>query len=936
MTPERYRRINELADAALEMPGDRRAAFLADACAEDEELRADVERLVKTEASGVDFLAAPAIARLAGEFAQPEKGEDLTGRHFGRYEVVSRLGAGGHGEVWLAQDRQLSRPVAIKLLSPGYASRPDHVERLYAEARISSSLNHPNIVTIYDTGRLDGADFIAQEYVAGETLRQRLRAGRLHLRAALRIALEIACALEAAHVAGVVHRDIKPENVMIRADGLVKVLDFGLARSLRDMPRDSRTDGASIVMGTVKYMSPEQVRGEDTDARSDIFSFGILLYETLSGEAPFGGTTYTAIVTAILESEPKLLSTHVRGLPADVERILARCLAKSADHRYQSGAELRQDLLRLSQRTDASPLRIGRRWIAGLVACAGILAGFGIYHGVMRLRPAPFEMMKLSLLPTSGSAADAAISPDGKSVAYVREDAYGKSIWLRRLDTPGDREILTPAAENRWRLTFSPSGAEVYYRQGNADWTGNLYRLPVAGGAPARVIENIAGSVAFSHDGRRVAFIRLYTGRWEASLIVANADGSGERVVATRRRPQYYSMAGLAWSPDDRSIVCLGGNSPFYGQHAFQLLEIAVDGGKERAITAGGWAWPGSILWTADRRSLIVDGGSAEDSGQVWRVSYPDGQIHRITNDLGDYLRLTQTADSKTLLAVRREQTADLWLTPVSSEGRAVQIPTSDLHKLASAIWVSGEQIIFSALAGNARNIWTMDAQGGNRRQLATSESDQTEIAASRDGRYLAYLSEGHIWRVNVDGSGVRQLTHGALDVHPAFSPDGRWVVYASFSGWSPGIGGQPMLWKIPVDGGDAVNQTTDNTSVPDVSPDGKFIACAFYRYDRPEQSPAIAIYPFSGGPVAKSFDRPPGANDRVYWTADGAAIDYIVTAGGVSNVWRQPLDGSPPAPITNFHTERIFFSALSPDREMLMLGRGQETNDLVLLSNIQ
>jgi len=936
MTPERYRRINELADAALELPAARRDAFLADACAGDEELRADVERLVRTEESGVDFLTAPAISRLAGEFVQSERNEDLTGRRFGRYEVVSRLGAGGHGEVWLAQDRQLSRPVAIKLLSPAYASRPDHVERLYAEARISSSLNHPNIVTIYDTGHVDGADFIAQEYVAGETLRRRLRAGPLDLRTSLRVVLEIASALEAAHVAGVVHRDIKPENVMIRADGLVKVLDFGLARSLRDTPRDSRTGGSSVVMGTVKYMSPEQVRGEDTDARSDIFSLGILLYETLSGEAPFGGTTYTEIVTAILQSEPSLLSTHVRGLPADVERILARCLAKSADRRYQSGAELRQDLLRLAQRIDAGPLRKRRHWIVGLTACAGILAGFGIYRGVMQSRPAPFDSMKLSLLPTSGLAADAAISPDGKSVAYVLEGARGKSIWLRRLGTSGDRQILAPVAENRWRLTFSTSGAEVYYRQGNADWTGDLYRLPIAGGAPVRVVQNIAGSVAFSHDGRRVAFIRLYTGRWEASLIVANADGGAERVVTTRRRPQYYSMSGLAWSPDDRSIVCLGGNSPFYGQHAFQLVEIPVDGGKERAITAGGWASPGSILWTADGRSLIVDGGRAEDSGQVWRVSYPDGQIQRITNDLGDYLKLTQTADSKTLLAVRREQTADLWLTPGSGEGQAVQIPTSDLHKLASAIWVSGEQIVFSALAGNARNIWTMDAQGGNRKQLTTGESDQTEIAVSRDGRYLAYLSEGHIWRVNVDGSGARQLTHGALDVHPAFSPDGRWVVYASFSGWSPGIGGQPMLWKIPVDGGAAVNQTMDNTSVPDVSPDGELIACAFYRYDRPDQSPAIAIYPFSGGTLSKHFDRPPGANDRVYWTADGAAIDYVVTTGGVSNVWRQPLDGSPPAPITGFRTGRIFFSALSPDRKMLMLGRGQEANDLVLLSDIQ
>jgi Tol biopolymer transport system component len=485
---------------------------------------------------------------------------------------------------------------------------------------------------------------------------------------------------------------------------------------------------------------------------------------------------------------------------------------------------------------------------------------------------------------------------------------------------------------------FSPTGSDVYYVQGRAgsSWTGSLYRLPVAGTSPSLVTENISGRIAFSHDGRRIAFIRIdMTPRME-SLLVANADGSGQRVVATRRSPRYFARDGLTWSPDEHSIVCLAGNASYYNAHAFRLVEIAVDGGSERPLTAAGWAWPGSVMWARDRHSLIVSAGSSEDWGQVWRVSYPGGKIHRITNDLGDYTKLTQTADSKTLLAVRREQTEDLWLTPAAYRGQPVQIPAADLRGLSWAVWVSGQQIIFSALAGDSRNIWTMDAQGGNRRQLTTADFDQTEMAVSRDQRYLAYFAEGHIWRANLDGSGARQLTHGALDVHPAFSPDGRWVVYASFSDWSPAIGGQPMLWKVPVDGGDPVQLTSDNTSLPDVSPDGKSIACAFYRYDRPNQPTRIAIYPFAGGPATKYFDRPPGAGESVYWNADGAALDYVVSAYGVGNVWRQPLDGSPPAPITAFHAGRILFRTLSPDKKMLLLGRGQQTNDLVLLSDLQ
>jgi Tol biopolymer transport system component len=934
MTPERYRRINELADAALELPARQRAAFLADACSGDPELRAEVERLVEAQASDQEFLAVPAVERLAAVFA--ETGQNaLAGTRFGRYEVIARLGAGGHGEVWLAEDRQLSRQVAIKLLSPEYASQPDHVARLYAEARISSSLNHPNIVTIYDTGHAEGADFIAQEYVQGETLRQRLGGGPLEPRTALNVLLQIASALEAAHAAGVVHRDIKPENVMIRADGLVKVLDFGLARSVRETARDTRTSGASVVMGTAKYMSPEQVRGAPTDSRSDVFSFGVVLYEVLSGLPPFGGTTFTEILNAILESEPAPLSMHVPGLPSPVERILSRCLAKDPDRRYQTGAELRQALLRVSGGMDSAAFRSRRRWVIALATAAGIVAGFGIYRGLAPARSAPFDTMKVSLLATSGLATDAAISPDGTIVAYLLEDAKGQSIWVRPLGGGGDRQILAAAPGNRHNLLFSPDGGYLYYVQGTASWTGTLYRVPRSGGTPAVVLEQITGRFAFAPDGR-LAFMRLDMERWSESLIVANFDGSGERVVATRRRPQYYSQKGLAWSPDGRSIVCLAGNARFYGPGAFYLVEIGVDRGTERPLTGGIWAWAGPGLWSSDGRSLLVGAGEhAEDSLQVWRVSYPSGQVQRITNDLGDYIGLTRTADSKELLALRRERRADLWLLPAAYQGRAIQIPSADLHNLISAIRAPDGRIIFSALAGNSRNIWAMDTEGGNRRQLTSGESDQGEIAISPDGRYIVYYSEGRIWRVNSDGSGLRQLTRGPLDVHPAVSPDGKWVVYASFAGWSPGIGGRPMLWKIPIDGGVAIRLTEDNTSVPDVSPDGRYVACASFQYDLPNQPPGIAIYPFQGGTAMKAFRRLPGADDGVHWTADGKALEYVVTAGGVGNVWRQAVSGGPPVPLSAFHTDRILFSSMSPDRKTLVLARGQETNDLVLLTGI-
>ncbi|HEY3841244.1 MAG TPA: protein kinase [Bryobacteraceae bacterium] len=946
MTPERYRRINDLADAALEMAADRRIPYLADACAGDFELQQEVEQLIHAHDSQCDFLATPAAALLAADFA----GSSLTGevagnqetaragRSVGRYRLISRLGGGGHGEVWLALDPQLSRDVAVKLLSPEYASHPAHVQRLYTEARMSSALNHPNIVTIYDTGHAEDADFIAQEYVSGETLRKVLARGSLPFGQALKLALQIASALEAAHSAGVVHGDIKPENIMIRDDGVVKVLDFGLARFVDEARNDWRVTATSgVVMGTVKYMSPEQVRGAPIDSRSDIFSFGILLYEILTGQHAFNGRTYTEIMSAIVQADPEPLSKLVPKLPSQFDRILGCCLSKTPAGRYPSAMELRRDLEQLITQLDSgTPAKSPLRWLAATAAAIILSATIAIYFSASRNAPAPFEHMSLSLLPTPGVAPDAALSADGRTIAYSLRESRGQSLWVRMLGSDGDRRLLDAAPASYHNLTFSPDGRYLYYVTGPAWWSGTLYRLPVSGGAPQRVLDHLTGSFAFSRDGQRFAFIRLDVGHWRETLMVVNADGSGEREIVTRDRPQYYSREGLAWSPDGRSIVCLGGSASFYIGRAFRLIEIRLVDGTEHPITEGGWAFAGSVMWSADGHTIYVGAGEHGGSSlQVWRVSYPGGQIQRITNDLSNYARLTQASDSR-ILAVRQERDADLWVMPDRDTARAEQISFGDLHNLNSAAWASGSRIYYSSLAGNSRNIWMMDSHGRNRRQLTSGDKDRYEVAVTPDGRYILYANEGCIWRVNSDGSEAKQLTRGPHDVHPAVSPDGKWVIYVSFSGWSPGIGGTPNLWKTPINGGAPVQVTSGSNSLPDISPDGKYIACADFQDNAPDIASRIAIFPFDGGSALKFFDEPGGTDGHVYWTADGKSLEYIVTSKGVSNIWRQPLAGGAPFQVTTFTNSLMFFMAPSPDGRAVLMARGKEVNDLVLIIDVK
>ena len=924
LTSEFYRRINELADAALELPAARRASFIAESCPDEPELLAKVTAVVSAHESGEEFLAEPVLETLARQVASEwEQQAAKPGTIIGRYELIRRLGGGGHGEVWLAHDPQLGREVALKLLNPTFGDRTGQVTRLYQEARAASRLNHPNIVTIHEIGEAGGTHFIAQEFVGGETLRSAIAAKRIRPVEALRIASQVASALEAASAAGIAHRDVKPENVMIRPDGLVKLLDFGLA---------SHGDGESRppgLMGTAKYVSPEQVKGGTADARSDLFSLGVMLHEMLSGKAPFAGNTIPETLSAIAESDapplPESLSERV-----ELEKLVRRCLEKDPESRYGSAAGLRADLARAIGRMENRPQR-QKIWFAsaalGTIAVAALLM---LYRIAESRGAATFTSMTIARLVTRGVVSDAAISPDGASIAYTLDEGDRQGVWVRRSNQ--DIQLVPPEASEHSGLIFSPAEDSIYFIRREAGGLGGLFKIGARGGMPERILNDLSGPIAFSPDAKQFAFVRL--DRADTSLMIANADGSGVRTVALRRAPRYFSRNGLAWSADGRTIFCPGGQEAFYTPSAFHLIAVRVADGAESEIGNRAWPWVDSLLRTQNVL-LLAASDVAEDSRQIWQVSLPRGEVRRVTNDLTDYSTLSVSKDGASMTAIQRETPAALWLATLGEPNGTARVSHGELRGFNSVAWAPGGHIVYSARAGEYRNIWITDVSGENPRQIGDAGADRDEVAVTPDGRYILYQSKGKIWRMNADGGGATQLTHGALDVHPWPSADGREVFYSSFDPWSPVIGGTPALWRVPIDGGAASPIRPEPLSMAHVAPDGQRLAAIYFAGRDSRFVPRrLAVFPVTGQPPMLLIGLLPGAYGHSEWTGDGKALLSSATTASIGNLWRQPLDGSRASRLTDFRSDLILDFASSSDAKKIVVARGNPSSDVVLLRN--
>ncbi|MFN0166296.1 MAG: protein kinase domain-containing protein [Bryobacteraceae bacterium] len=933
MNVDQWREVERLFHSALHCEPARRAEFLREACAGDLSLQHEVESLIARFEDSASILEAPApeVAALIGLSTVLQAGERI-----GPYEILDQAGAGGMGEVYRARDTRLGRIVAIKFPSAAFHSRDD-IARFQREARAASLLNHPNIVTVHDFGESIGRPFLVTEFVTGETLREWITRGSLPLNKAIEIIAQIASALQAAHRSGIVHRDIKPENIKIRPDGYVKVLDFGLARfapglfSSADSPSSLRTI-PGVVLGTLPYMSPEQLRGEPVDARADLWSLGAVLYETVTGRPPFAGATPNHVAVAILESPPARLTGYREGVPESLDQIIRRALAKERECRYQTAEEFLAELNAVRPPPSALPSRVASlrlrwpRWVPAVLALvAAVVAGSHYLGRFVGPRGAGGEK-RIERLTTDGRSRWAAISPDGKYVAYTTLDAGQQSLWIRQTDAAGERQLLPPSRDRFAGVTFSNDSSHVYYVAYGASSIGTLFRLPVLGGvAPQPVAANIDSPIAHSPDGTQFAFVRTHPSQGSSELVIAGSDGARERVLAKRKSPQWFSTAGPSWSPDGRSIAC----AAQVAAGGVNVVTIAVSGGSERVVVPP-HPWIGRVGWFPDGKSLAVPlAAGATLASQIVRVSYPQGQIEKITDDLTRYSDLSITDDSESLVTVQTDPVA--YVSVVSlNPWRELRV-TSDLGRYEGIAWTASNSLLTYFLSGKM-GLWMLFPGGAGRRQVAQLSAHAQDIAVCGQGRHFVLSSYRgglrNLWRMDSDGRNWTQLTTGpGADASPQCSPDGRTVFFTSARS------GTSTLWSVPIDGGEPAQLTRTLSFNPAISPDGRFLA--YECNTEPDFKWTVALLPLRAGlpetaaPVRRLDTIPRESGLR--WAPDGRALTYIDTRDGVGNIWSQPLQGGAPTRITRFEADQIFSFAWSRDGRLALV-RGTAARNVVLI----
>jgi len=995
MTPERWQQVKAIFNSAMQYMPEERDSFLQQACSGDASLRSEVESLIASHDKSGDFIDQPAYQQAS--WLADERSELAAGQRIGSYQVLSFISRGGMGEVYLAQDQRLNRRVALKLLPTSFTKDLDRLRRFEQEAQSASALNHPNIITIFEIQQISGNHLIATEFVEGETLRQRLNRSPLSLSETLGISIQIADALSAAHKAGIIHRDIKPENIMLRPDGYVKVLDFGLAKLSEqasptvaaEAPTIQVRTGSGVVIGTAGYMSPEQARGVAVDGRSDIFSLGATIYEMIVRRKPFEGDTPSDTLASILKTEPPSLIKLKPGLPAELNRIVSKSLRKDREERYQVVKDLLLDLkalkeeLEFQQKLERSTVPDGvttesnaddatslmplarvteprsaitmiseslsiemkrHKFRTALVLLAVVAfasaVGFAIYKYANRVpAPTPFWDIKISRITSSGNVIDATISPDGKYIVYVLSQNNSQGLYIRQVNSANDTLILPAAPVGFFGIAFSPDGNEIYYTlKKNLD-AGTLYRIPTLGGTPVKILDNIDTPVSFSPDGKHFVFVRGGSAG-ETSLVISNLDGSEQRPVVVKKVPERFTpifYQGPSWSSDGKWIVSavatVGATS--------KVGLFSTEDGQERELTSERWLFVARAQWVPDMSGVLVVAGESPRNSQHWFVSYPEGKARRITNDLNTYRAIGLTSDGKKFATVQAEGLVNLWIAPGGDATKATRLATGNVGFYASTgnsiCWLPDGRIVLASIEAGNQELWLMNPDGSKGKQLTTDGAQKINPTVSPDGKYIVFVQvrDGNrsVSRINVDGTNAVQLTKGPADGLPGVTPDGRWVVYTSQAG------AKPTVWKVSIDGGNP-EQLTDHTALgAKVSPDGKLLLYMYAESPDPFAPPnKLVVKPFAGEGETKEFSIPTTSQVPVVaqWSNDGKSVLYNIMTNSVGNLWSQSIDGGPVKQLTDFKDSLMIGYAWSVDGKQLAMTRGLLLRDAVLIQDVK
>jgi serine/threonine protein kinase len=901
----------------------------------------------------------------------------------GHYKILRKLGSGGMGVVYEAEDTKLGRRVALKFLPENTRRDPQSLERFLREARAASALNHPGICIIHAIEEQEGRTFIAMELLEGQTLDKLIPHGSLPVPRTIDVGIQLADALDAAHKKGIIHRDIKPANIFVTERSAVKILDFGLAKLLPehhanlagetlDDPETLLLTSPGTAVGTISYMSPEQARGEELDARSDLFSLGGVLYQMATGKQPFPGTTSAVVFDNILHNAPVAPVTLNPNVPAEFERILNKALEKDRDVRYQVAAELRADLKRLQREIDSGKVasvssssrvvtsapapppststpqpprssssssilmaaagknKFGASLVLGAVFLLFVAAAFGVYSLLPHKKDLPVERMSVENLTNSGHVSLARISPDGKYLLHVLDENGLQSLWLRHIPTGSNTQVVTPAATRYSGLTFSPDGNYIYFvRRGDSEQSiASLYDAPMLGGAPRLLIKDVDSPIAFSPDGQRFAYLHQHGDSAVMDLKIARRDGTFERDLFHHKDVLTDSLT-LSWSPDGKTIVIPIVQPTPQDLGGFLVVDVASGAMKQAAIAKDSIYF--EPAWLPDMTGLLVSASTAETGflrRQIGIVSFPDGAFHLLTTDTNDYFHPSLAADGQSIAANQSQAKDQIEIAPAGSLDNFTPLKLPSNLPFWGMDWTPDSQL----LVVQGPDIRLVNPAGGNRVAFSEPKFPMDQVVSCGQGRYIVFRTlgrsggaEANFWRVDLNGTNLKRLTFGVNERLPACSNDGKWLYYVD-------VAENQFLKRISIEGG-SPETIIKSPAIPyDLSPDGKTVVTLEARES--DHTPMLVIYSLEDGKKSAFAFDPRGLPSLVFMPS-GKAILYSVREKGVDNLWVQPLDGSARRQLTHFTSERISGYAYSKDAARLAVGRGHADSDAVLLRNV-